>query len=157
LSTRAGGYHQWLTLAANLGVLVGIILLVFELNQNRTMIRAQTRSELSTGIVDLFTAVAENPELASLRRRADAGEELGPDELYRYEIITRAFFRYWENVHYQYRQGLYDDSEFSRQKDAWRDYVRSSPALAGWWCAHRTEFSPEFASEFDVLLPTGAC
>lgn len=157
LSTRADRFHRWLTLAANLGVLVGIILLVFELNQNRTMIRAQTRSALSTGIVDLFTAVAENPELASLRRRADAGEELTPDEKYRYEIITRAFFRYWENVHYQYRQGLYDDTEFSRQKEAWRDYALSSPALAGWWCTYRGEFSPEFAAEFDDLLPPGAC
>lgn len=157
LNSRADRFHRWLTLAANLGVLVGILLLVLELNQNRTMIRAQTRSELSTGIVDLFTAVAENPELASLRRRADAGEKLGPDEMYRYEIITRAFFRYWENVHYQYRHGLYDDIEFARQKDAWRDYASSSPALARWWCAHRAEFSPEFASEFDDLLPAGAC
>ena len=150
--------HRWLTLGANLGVLVGILLLVVELNQNRTTMRAQTRSELSTGIVDLFVSVAENPELASLRRRADReGEQLGPDEAYRYEILTRAFFRYWENVHYQYRQGLYDEIEFSRQREAWRSYAHESTALVQWWCTHRGGFSPQFAGEFDGLLPPPGC
>jgi hypothetical protein len=95
--------------------------------------------------------------ISRLRRRADAGEELTPDETYQYEIITRAFFRYWENVHYQYRQHLYDEPEFSRQREAWRSYVPSSPALITFWCAERSQFSPIFVSEFDHLLPPNAC
>lgn len=149
--------HRWLTLGANVGVLVGLLLLVVELSQNAAMMRAQTRNELSAGIVDLFARVAENPELASLRRRADTGAELTLDETYRYDIITRAFFRYWENVHYQFRQGLYDEVEFSRQRDAWRDYAQASPALARFWCQQRAGFSPEFVEEFSALLPTDSC
>jgi len=148
---------RWATLAANLGAVVGLILLVLGLKQNEAIMRAQTRNELSVGIVDLFARVAENPQLASLRRRADAGEELTPDETYQYKVITRAFFRYWENVHYQYRQHLYDEAEFGRQREAWRDYARSSPALIRFWCAERSQFSPEFVSDFDALLPPGAC
>ena len=148
---------RWATLAANLGAVVGLILLVLGLKQNEAIMRAQTRNELAVGIVDLFARVAENPELASLRRRADTGEELTPDETYQYEIITRAFFRYWENVHYQYRQGLYDGAEFGRQREAWRDYAQSSPALIKFWCAESSQFSPEFVSAFDALLPRDAC
>ncbi len=148
---------RWATLAANLGAVVGLILLVLGLKQNETLMRAQTRNDLSVGIVDLFARVAENPQLASLRRRADAGEDLTPDEAYQYAIITRAFFRYWENVHYQYRQGLYDEEEFGRQREAWRSYAQSSPALIKFWCAERTQFSPEFVSDFDQLLPRAAC
>jgi hypothetical protein len=148
---------RWATLVANLGAVVGLFLLVVGLRQNEAMMRAQTRNELSVTIVDLFSTVAENRELASLRRRADAGEELSPDETYRYEIITRAFFRYWENVHYQYRQHLYDEAEFSRQRTAWRSYARSSPGLIRFWCAERGQFSPAFVSEFDQLLPSGSC
>ncbi|MBT8461332.1 MAG: hypothetical protein KJO44_02335 [Gemmatimonadetes bacterium] len=149
--------HRWLTLGANFGVLIGIALLLVELNQNATMIRAQTRNELSTGIVDLFGIVAENQQLASLRRRADAGDELTEDEAYQYAIITRAFFRYWENVHYQYRQDLYDDVEFARQREAWKSYAATSEALVRFWCEHGEEFSPEFASEFDSVLTTHTC
>lgn len=148
---------RWATLAANLGAVVGLILLVVGLEQSEAIMRAQTRNELSVSVVDLFARVAENPQLASLRRRADAGEELTPDEAYQYGIITRAFFRYWENVHYQYRQQLYDDAEFSRQREAWRGYAQSSPALLKFWCAERSQFSSEFVSDFDDLLPRGAC
>lgn len=148
---------RWATLAANLGAVVGLILLVVGLKQNEAIMRAQTRNEPSVAIVDPFARVAENPQLANLRRRADAGEELTPDETYQYKIITRAFFRYWENVHYQYRQHLYDEPEFTRQRDAWRGYAQSSPTLIAFWCAERSEFSPEFVSEFDQLLPRGAC
>ena len=136
---------------------LGILLLVLELRQNAVMMQAQTRAEVSTGIVELFETVAESEQLASLRRRADAGEQLSLDEAYRYAIITRAFFRYWENAHYQYRQGLYDDVEFQRQREAWKSYAATSPALVAFWCEHRAEFSPEFSREFDSVLTVRAC
>ena len=148
---------RWATLVANLGAVVGLFLLVVGLKQNEAIMRAQTRNELSVSVVDLFARVAENQQLASLRRRADAGDELTPDEAYQYVLITRAFFRYWENVHYQYRQGLYDGAEFGRQREAWRDYAQSSPALIKFWCAESSQFSPEFVSAFDALLPRDAC
>jgi len=149
--------HRWLTLAANLGVLVGILLLIAELSQNLTAVRAQTRHDLSSDIVELFTQVAGNEQLASVRRRADAGELLTPDEAYQYALITRAFFRYWEDVHYQYRTGLYDETEFSRQRDAWKAYAAESGALVDWWCRNRSQFSPEFAAEFDGILTAHQC
>ena len=149
--------HRWLTLAANLGVLFGLILLVVELGQNRSMMMAQTRNELSSGVVELFVRVAENPELADLRRRADEGEVLSDREFYQYAMVTRAFFRYWENVHYQYRHGMYDDLEFSRQRVSWRQYAERSPALVRYWCDQRSGFSDMFVAEFNALMPPGAC
>ena len=92
--------NRWLTLGANLGVLVGIILLIFELDQNREMMRAQTRHDLSVQIVDLLSQGATDIQLASLLRRADAsGEDLTPDEHWQYAHRMAAMFRYFENVH----------------------------------------------------------
>ena len=51
---KAKRINDWLTLGANIGVLIGIILLLVELNQNSTMMRAQTRFEVSQSIVDLL-------------------------------------------------------------------------------------------------------
>lgn len=154
---KSESVHRWLTLAANLGVLVGILLLIAELSQNLTAVRAQTRHDLSSDVVELFTQVAGNAQLASLRRRADAGEPLTADETYQYELITRAFFRYWEDVHYQFRQGLYDEIEFARQRDAWKAYAGESEALVTWWCGNRSQFSPEFAEDFDGILTRYRC
>ena len=71
--------NRWLTLDANNGVLIGIILLIVELDQNRNMVRAQTRNAI-------------------------AAEGLTPDERFQYGLRTVAWFRFFENVHYQYRQ-----------------------------------------------------
>ncbi|MDX1571902.1 MAG: hypothetical protein R3200_15580 [Xanthomonadales bacterium] len=72
--------HRWLTLGANLGVLLGIVLVAAELRQNLTSVRAQTRHEVSTEFVDFMKLLAQDGELASIRRRGDAGEELSADE-----------------------------------------------------------------------------
>ena len=149
--------NRWLTLGANIGVLVGIILLVMELNQNREMARAQTRNELSMGIVGIQSGVAENSELASVLAKARAGETLSPSEQIQYSNRELAMFRYWENVHYQYRVGLYDDDEYSKQKYAWDLYLNGSEATAKTWCLVRDMFSSKFSAEVDDLLSRFTC
>jgi hypothetical protein len=148
---------RWLTLAANLGVLAGIILLIMELDQSRDMMRAQIRNEMSQGIVDLLQVPAANEQLASVLYRAHAGEELSPTELFQFKLRTNALFRYWENVHYQYRVGLYDVTEFSRQKSAWQASMLNSPLGQEYWCQVRTLYSPEFTKEMDNLIDDDAC
>ena len=149
--------HRWLTLAANLGVLAGIVLVTLELRQNLTAVQAQTRHEVSAGFVDFMRSISEDPELASIRRRGDLGEELSVEERYRYEAFTRGLFRYWENVHYQFRTDLYDPTEFVRQREAWRSHAAVSPGAVQWWCAHQSEFSDEFAVDYSRLLPEPGC
>lgn len=147
------GLPRWLTLGANLAVLAGIVLLIVELNQNRDMMRAQIRHELSVGIVDLLLTPASSEQLADLMLRAQAGEALTLPELFQFQMRTNALFRYWEDVHYQYRIGLYDDSEFDRQKQAWKGYMANTPPGARYWCQVRNLYSEEFKNEMDSLLP----
>jgi hypothetical protein len=151
------GFGQVLGVLANLGVLAGILLVVYELNQNREMMRSQTRHDISSEFVGLMISVANNDQLANLIRRGDLGEELSPDELYRYERYTRGMFRYWENVHYQYRLGLYDELEFVRQRAAWQAYLARSKGGVAWWCGARDQFSADYRLEMDELLTTITC
>lgn len=146
---------RWLTLGANLAVLIGIVLLIVELDQNRNMMRAQIRHELAMGIVDLLQTPASNEQLADLMYRANSGQELSPTELFQFHLRTNALFRYWEDVHYQYREGLYDDTEYSKQRDAWRASISNSSLRIEYWCQVRTLYSPEFMAEMDGLLPEG--
>lgn len=101
--------------------------------------------------------ISTNPELASIRRRGDKAEELTPDESYRYEAFTRGLFRYWEDVHYQFRTELYAAEEFNKQREAWRAHAPGAPGAVRWWCAHRTEFSDQFAEDYSTLLPGTGC
>jgi hypothetical protein len=148
---------HWLTFAANIGVILGILLLVFELQQNRDLMKAQMRTEISNGIYDLFTLTAVNPQLADLLYRAEKGEKLTPAEHFQYMSRTKAMFRYFENVNYQYRQGLYEESEYDKQKAAWKNYLNNSKIAVSIWCDYRTSVSDGLMSEIDSLLDKNKC
>ncbi len=152
---KADSVNRWLTLVANFGVLIGIILLLVELDQTTTMMRAQTRHEITSGIVDLLRDVASNDQLAGVMGRAEIGEDLSPDELLQYRVRSLAMFRYWEDVHYQYRVGLYDEIEFAAHKFAWKSF--QPKAFVDVWCSNRTQYSPEFVQEVDSLFGQSRC
>ena len=88
--------NRWLTLGANLGVLAGIILLVVELEQNREMMRAQTRNAISSKLTEIQMTVASNPQLADLLARARSGEDLTPGERAQFRNRNGAMYRYWD-------------------------------------------------------------
>jgi len=130
----------WLTLGANLGVLIGIILLVVELDQNREMIRAQTRNDISRQLSEHLGMVANNSQLANVKRRADAGEELSKDEEQQQFLLFTANKRLWENIHYQYRQGMFDEKEFEAERTAWRYLINNDKSFARNWCPMRGNY-----------------
>jgi hypothetical protein len=151
-------FNRWLTLAANIGVLVGLLLLAFELNQNREMMRAQTRNDIATGVMQLLTMPAANPQLAEVIHRGDAGEWLSAAEELQYRRYFISTFRYYENVHYQFRQGLYDEEEFQRQKLSWRSYAARSKGSIAIWCEMRDSFSVKFVQEMDAnVIASSRC
>ena len=141
---------QTFTILANIGVVVGILLLVFELSQNRQMMQAQTRHDLSQGIVDqLLIQAVEFPSLI-VRARSDFSS-LSEEDVAQFNTVVNARLRYWEDVHYQYRLGLFDESEFATQIGAWRDFLGSA-AVSERWRLTRHTYSPEFAADIDGLV-----
>ena len=148
---------QWIALVANCVTILGLVLVIIQLQQNRSLMRAQVRHQLASTIVDLLNSTANNGELASVVRRAGLGEHLTADEQFQFRLRSNALLRYWEDVHYQYRLGLYDEVEYSRQKAAWKATFADSVGFVSYWCEVRTLYSPLFASEIDGLLPPQSC
>lgn len=149
--------NRWLTLGANLGVLVGIILLIVELNQNRDLMRAQTRNEIARATQDLLASWATSPELADIVVRANSGKDLSPSEFYMVTVRNESMLRHIENLHYQNRQGLFDGSEFESSSVRLSQLLRGQPSLVRHWCVTRAAFSAEFNEYFQSLLPADNC
>ena len=145
--------NKWITLGANIGLILGLIFLIVELKQNSDMMRAQTRHDIVSNMTNMPFNAAMNPEWASLKRRAEYGiGELTPDENFRYRNFAYVQLRYWEDIHYQYRSGLFDDPEYLALKETWRRVLNTYKSFPNYWCERRTEFSTDFASEIDKLL-----
>jgi len=120
--------NRWLMLLANLGVLIGIIVLAIEIRQNTIALRAGAYQARSDALHDLSMRVAESAVLATIEanllvRRPDCGkfdgncdliddayfDSLSPTERQQYKrYITAHFFRL-ENLVFQYRQGALTD------------------------------------------------
>ena len=152
--------NDWFQLAGTLAVLIGLILLVYELRQNQDLMRAQTRHELATTVIDILHVPAANKQLADLMYRANLGEELTPEELHQFKMRTNALFRYWEDVHYQYRAGLYDESEFDSHRRAWQDLLAGDNLSVGireYWCGNQSLYSSAFVAELNLLLRKKPC
>ena len=142
---------QSISILANFGVLVGILLLIFELSQNRQMMQAQTRNELSQSIVTQFFAGAADENLADLVLRGHTGQLQSEVDELRYFWWFVARFRYWENVHYQYRLGLYDENEYTAQFSAFAAGFRRA-GMRKFWDQNKSTFSPEFVAAVDGAL-----
>jgi len=148
---------RWLTLGANLAVLTGIVLLIAELNQNDEIMRAQIRNEITQGELSLLALTAENRELVDILVRADQGEELTPTETRMYSSRSESVFRLWQNVHYQGRNGMYDEEEFSKHIQTMASVLNNSPGLVTYWCGARLVYPAAFAAEIDHLIPADSC
>jgi len=148
---------QTVGIVANVGVLIGILLLVYELDQNRQMMKAQTRNAIAETLVNLRFSEANNPDIVRVQNLASQGEELTPVERGQFIAHWSAHFRYWENVNYQYRAGLYEDAEYVAQRENWKRILLGQGPIREFWCSQTVVLSEEFFLEMTDLVGGTLC
>jgi hypothetical protein len=145
---------QSLTLLANVGVLAGLLLLVYELNQNREITKAQLRSDYADQVIGQLEVIYANPELAELMFDLGCVETTFVCESvaqFRFDMYWDGRFRSWESLHFQYRSGLYDDIEFQATTSGWKELL-TIPRVADHWEGEQENYSPEFVELMNGLL-----
>ena len=149
--------NKWLTLGANIGVPIGIIILIAEFRQNYEITRAQTRTELTQSLLDLLALSASNKELAEIIVRDNRGEDLTDAEKHMLATRNESVISYWQNVHYQGRIGMYDEGEFSKHIQMIGRVLNDSPGLVRYWCEDRDNYPEVFADEINRLISADSC
>lgn len=150
-------FNHWLSVFSSIGIIIGLILVTIELSQNRDMMKSQTRNELARGVNELLASWYENPELLETIVKANRGEPLTDTEQLAETLRSEAAFRLWENVHYQYRQGLYEEVEFSGHLQTMHRVIEAQPSLVRYWCINRDMYSIPFAVEIDNIMAGSSC
>ena len=103
------------TATANIGVLVGLIFLIFELRQNSTIALSQIRQERTLSVIDEYTSYAQDERFSDLLARLQSDGDFGSITKREWQQI-----RYYElarsvrldDVLFQHRQRLIDDGLF---------------------------------------------
>ena len=76
--------NQYVQTGANIGVILSILFLAWQISRTELVMQAQTRGALAQQASSLLYGEASDADLASIVRRSYAGEELSPDDQFRH-------------------------------------------------------------------------
>ena len=152
--------NRWLTLSANIGVVIGLILLLIELDQNSDLVRAQIHQARSDTWVSGRLALADTEHLLPAYQKflaaggpmdPSAIEALDPIESSRVYRYVQAVAGDYDNLFYQYQQGYLDEEYY---QDAFRArVVRLAPV---WDALGLTGSRRSFVEEIDRIMAAEA-
>jgi len=134
--------NKWLTLVANFGVVIGLALLIFEIQQNNVLMLAQIEQSRSLSLVEWRRQlVLEDVGIHEIFARFDGVtdpdaarqvfQQLTPAERSRLETEFAADIYDMENVFAQYERGLISDEYWQermvpairRRAQRWKEYT----------------------------------
>ena len=154
--------NKWLMLAANLGVIAGIILLAVELQQNNVLLEtqiefldAQARASRYQTRQSGQRLAIENPLIGEVRSKYRNGEVIQPHEL-SYLMSTIEFtIINWEYLWSEYNAGLLDISELAvdGRREAWNAIPNELREI--WLQSYARFYDPNFIEwmEENIINP----
>jgi hypothetical protein len=142
----------WLSLLANLGVLVGLALLVIELRHNSLATQAALYQESMSFARDHVELLVgdENRELAEIVFRGETNpDSLSPRELEKFLLFTAWRMSTRETTFLNHDEGLLE-ARLWRSIDAWYSaLLQRGPGYQRWWGETRHGYDPSFQSHVD--------
>jgi len=125
--------NRWLSLGANLCVVLGLVILIVEVRQNAEL----TRTAMETGLNDTLTQIElslANPEIsAAWVKSIRAPESLSDSENRMVESHLAAVVLQWEHLFIMERAGLVSRSEAKRHIRNVAPYYFGSRHGKNWW------------------------
>jgi hypothetical protein len=144
--------NRWLTLGANIAVLVGIFFLAAEISQNTDMMRTQinqSRAELSMSEAE---AMYNSPYLPEILYKLRNGEQISGVERERYNHFLRGLHRNLDNQLRQHREGYLADNVPRSVRKALTAEVAPIEAARDQWSRTKGSFSDEYIEFVDSIL-----
>jgi hypothetical protein len=142
----------WLTLLANLSVLVGLILLALEMHQNTSITRAVLHQEIMSYARDHFELLVtdENEKLASIVFRGESDpESLSAVELDKFLLFTAYRMGGWEATFVHHDEDLLLDRHWELWDRWYSSLLDRGPGYKRWWEATRHGYDSRFQDHVD--------
>jgi hypothetical protein len=135
--------NRWLSLAANIGVVVGIIFLAIEIRQNTEMLRSEASVTYAEARTDAIRDQLHNDRLLGALHKARNGTELDALELLSLQIYYRGLFVMWNWEYGQYADGLLYSADRAPEY-RWKATLEYYPHMRESWDIHKGTYSQRF-------------
>ena len=139
--------NKWLTLAANIGVIAGIIFLAIEVQQNNEALGVQARLSRENVLREGIARRMLSPELLRATVKAQENEELNGEEVL---ILGEFNFTALMDFGLIYQQ-VQDDllEENSPRINQWRNVFHTYPLMSDSWAKNKAIFPLGFIQWFE--------
>jgi len=138
--------NSWLTLGANVGVLIGIILLVYEIRQNSHLMRAQMSQNRADAGSALITSFMDSPYLPVIRVKLENDQELTQEETIRYMYYFRSCLVDMNNNYWQHDHGFLGDEIPRSVSDIGKRLIGRGEIGLELWDQYKSEYTDEFVA-----------
>jgi len=145
-------YKGWLQVSANIAILAGVVLVIFQLRQNANLLEFQilkqdTDSYISGELMmigenyaNTWQKMIEEPENLNLAELRAIESHLWAHDIYR-----------WRNLYDLYKRGLLDEDAWKRLVGDDLEYELAHPYGRAWWKSVKdsTDLPPELVEFID--------
>ena len=143
--------NRWLTLGANVGVIVGLILVAFEINQSGTSLELAASSDGVDNFTQAMEVLVQNEELARLIYKAETSyQDLDDFDRWRVWKYLDGFMS-MSQQDYRVYLAMNDKGEELAFLDDWRENMKL-PMYREYWSNSKGRFSYEFRQFIENIL-----
>ena len=140
---------QSIAILANLGVIVGIVFLAFEITQNNDLLREQVRSGIVSEVGSLNAALYENAGgIGSIVFRTRDGEDLTAEEAYRLRRYQAQNLVLWQSAYSSFLDGMIEQEDLLPRATAVM-FHQVIPGMPEMYEEVREYLNPRFAQWMD--------
>ena len=144
--------NSWLSLGANLGVVIGLALLVIEIQQNTDMMEAQINQSRTELAMSEQQATFNSEFMPPILVKVESGEQLSAEEMFRYGPYFRAFNRNMDNQLWQYDHGFLGNNIPRSMRGAVRGVIGGSQLGIDEWGRQKVSYIDEYIAFVDEAI-----
>jgi hypothetical protein len=145
----------WLSLLANAGVVLGLILLVIEIRHNTQATEALLHQDVVTYARDHTELLVgdENEKLAEIVFRGEVDpDSLSPHELEKFILFTAYRMGAWESSFVHHDEGLLSSRSWELFDSWYSTLLHRGPGYRRWWEASRHGYDRAFQEHVDQVF-----
>ena len=143
--------NRWLTLAANVGVLLGLIVLIFEVRQNAALTRLSQETGRAAMFAQIELSLATPAASAAWMKAVHTPEDLTDSELRMAETQLVAIMQQWDTLISMEQEGLVDRARVKMHIRNTAPFFFGSRFAKRWW--EREEIGWAGTPMFEVADP----
>ena len=153
-------YELIINSVANLGVILSVFVLAYQIKKNTTAVKANYSDSLNTTNMEYLRQMIENPALGKLMESAvNSWDSLNEDDKRTSNYLFIQLFRHWENMYYQHKLSVLDKRLWSSHMNTMTGYFHHK-GTQEWWIHRRMAFAEDFrdflekTEKPDIIYPT---